>query len=186
MSAGYSGNDVQAFLDYLADKGLGKVGTMRARRIAVGRVMEAIGEEDFSDVRKIDLDNIMQRFANLEGAKFTPDSLRTYKSRVSTAVADFLRYKEDPTGFKITSQRTTKKTAASDTAVPVQPKPIFGKNNTVDAGQINNSNGIDVLELPIPIRPDVIVRIVGLPHDLKAGEAQKIANVINAMTMIEE
>lgn len=34
--------------------------------------------------------------------------------------------------------------------------------------------------MPIQIRPDVIVRIHGIPWDLTAEEAQRIANVILA------
>jgi hypothetical protein len=36
---------------------------------------------------------------------------------------------------------------------------------------------------PIPIRPDVVVRIHGLPFDLSTAEAEKIANVVKAMAM---
>lgn len=186
MTTGYSGKDVQAFLEYLADKGLAKAGTMQARRIAVGRVMETVGEEEFSDVRKIDVEHIMQRFHNLEGAKFTPESLRTYKSRVSTAIADFLRYKENPAGFKMAGQRTTRKPAE-----PQRPKADAVKADPqempVEAAPLDKKAAlVDALDLPIPIRTDVVVRVSGLPHDLKSAEAQKIANVIVAMAIIEE
>lgn len=35
--------------------------------------------------------------------------------------------------------------------------------------------------MPIQIRPDVIVRILDIPHDLTMAEAQKIAAVVKAM-----
>ncbi len=35
--------------------------------------------------------------------------------------------------------------------------------------------------LPIQIRPDVVVRIAGIPYDLTEAEAAKIAAVITAM-----
>jgi hypothetical protein len=38
---------------------------------------------------------------------------------------------------------------------------------------------IDIL--PIQIRPDLIVQIAGIPHDLTREEAEKIARVVMAM-----
>jgi hypothetical protein len=35
--------------------------------------------------------------------------------------------------------------------------------------------------LPIPIRPDLTIEVLGLPFDLTSGEAKKIANVVLAM-----
>ena len=35
--------------------------------------------------------------------------------------------------------------------------------------------------VPIPIRADLIVRVHGLPADLTVAEAQKIANVVQAL-----
>ncbi len=37
--------------------------------------------------------------------------------------------------------------------------------------------------LPIPIRPDLTVKIQGLPYDLTVHEANKIANVVKAMAL---
>jgi hypothetical protein len=37
---------------------------------------------------------------------------------------------------------------------------------------------------PIPIRPDVVVKVVGLPSDLTKQEAARIGNVINALAIL--
>jgi hypothetical protein len=37
--------------------------------------------------------------------------------------------------------------------------------------------------LPISIRADLVVKIAGLPHDLTASEAQRIANIVIAHAM---
>ena len=40
---------------------------------------------------------------------------------------------------------------------------------------------VDPVIMPIEIRPDYCVQIMGIPHDLTAEEARKIASVILAM-----
>jgi len=40
--------------------------------------------------------------------------------------------------------------------------------------------------LPIQIRPDLVVRIAGIPHDLTEAEAAKITAVIIAMAQPKE
>ncbi len=188
MINGYDSQDLLKFLDYLSDKGLGKPETMKSRKIAVSRIVETVGPDEFADIRSIDVDHIMERFQNLEGTKFTPDSLRTYKSRFATSVSDFLRYKENPQGFKISGQRQSRKRSeGGGAASKPKEKSSFvhvDANNGDQAGKFNNNT--PQLELPIPIRNDCIIRVVGLPHDLKRTEAQKIANVILAMALVEE
>jgi hypothetical protein len=125
-------------------------------------------------MRQVDLDSAMRRFANLEGAKSTPDSLQTYKSRINTAVGDFLRDRENPAGFKVSGSREPRGGSASPQtqqrpssqlpAVIEQPRP---SPNTVD--------------VPIPLRQGMFVHLQGLPVDLRQNEAQKIANVVLAM-----
>jgi len=186
MSTGYTGTDVMAFLDYLSEKGLGKPETMKGRKIALGRIMDSVGAEAFSDVRDIDFSEIMHRFANLEGAKFTPDSLKTYKSRASRAVSDFIRYKENPAGFKVSGQRSPRRTKPAASTGRVEEDKHLEINDQVDESNVRRPHDPHKLEVPIPIRADCIVRIVGIPHDLKQVEAARIANVVTAMAVIEE
>ena len=39
------------------------------------------------------------------------------------------------------------------------------------------------LVIPVPIRPDVIVRLVDIPHDLTKAEAERIARIVIAMAV---
>lgn len=39
--------------------------------------------------------------------------------------------------------------------------------------------------IPIPIRRDIVVKVLGLPFDLSKAEASKISNVIMAMAQVE-
>ncbi len=125
----------------------------------------------------LDIDEIMSRFHNLEGANYTPDSLSTYKSRLKSAIDDFLRYQKDPLNFRPAAQSAARKpdrakTSASAEA-PTRSEPH--QKGPVEAPPA----AVNII--PIPIRPDLTIKIQGLPFDLTTSEANKIANVIKAM-----
>jgi hypothetical protein len=189
MTSDYDATALMSFLDYLAEKGIGKPETMKSRRIAVSRVVEALGADALQDLRRVDVDELMERFFNLEGARYSPDSMRTYKSRVNTSVSDFLRYRENPAGFKVQGQRRSRARKEPENGETKDPARTDcgsrkgGKQNSIE----ENVNGtVDTVDLPVPIRLRHIVTVSGLPHDLKRSEAQRIANIVLAMATDEE
>ena len=171
-----------AFLEYLAQKGLMAPATARARKAAVNTVLGILDGHEAQDVTLINLDDVMNRFANLQGKEYNPASLRTYKSRVRSALDDFASYMENPLAFKPSLQSRERK-----------PNPV--KTSSSAAGNVSDDTVADVLRpsvpviagpmassiLPIPIRADLTIYIQGLPYDLTAIDAKKIASVIQAM-----
>lgn len=167
------------FLDYLGQKGLMNATTARSRKASVNGVLGILSEEEADDVSTLDLDELMHRFSNLQGSKFTPESLQTYKSRVKASIEDFLRYLDNPLTFRANTPTGTRKardksapakaTAKSSTAPVQAPQPPASRHTAADS------------ILPIPVRADLIVYVQGLPFDLTTAEANKIANVIKAM-----
>lgn len=169
------------FQDYQSAKGLLAKGTASARKAALGKVLGILPAEEAEDVTKIDLDDVMIRFSNLQGRDYTPGSMITYKSRVKAALDDFEAYLDNPLGFRPSVNRRDrnainkpdkapqKKLASTDSVeiTPRAPTPTF------DTSSI----------LPIPLRADLTVRIQGLPFDMTASEARKIANVVMAMAV---
>jgi len=170
------------FLDYLANKGLMAKSTVSARKASAGKVLGILSDEEAADVTKLDLDDVMARFQNLEGKKYTPGSLNTYLSRVRSAVEDFESYLKNPMAFRPSVQSREKK---------AKPDGKKDADNTMSAPRTSHSertgHSSAILPgstiLPIPIRADVTVHIQGLPFDLTESEANKIANVVRAMAM---
>jgi hypothetical protein len=173
------------FLDYLARKGLMNKTTASARKAAVGNVLGILSDEEANDISRIDLDDVMRRFQNLNGMNYTADSLATYKSRVRSSIEEFISYTENPMAYRPSSGagrkareggRSTKSKPSKDSPLPrsQQIAPIF-----------EPPPAVATLILPIPIRAELTVYIQGLPHDLTPAEASKIANVIRAMAIDE-
>lgn len=167
------------FLDYLAKKGLMNRTTAAARKASANQILGILDESEASDVSKLNLDEIMARFHHLHGSRYTPETLNVYKSRTKSAIDDFLRYQRDPLNFKPGLQPSQRKTDQQ------KPKSSPSKESLARS-EIGQSRSLEpppaaVNILPIPIRPDLTVKIQGLPFDLTMSEASKIANVIKAM-----
>ena len=165
------------FLDYLANRGLMNRTTVASRKASANKVLGILDESEAADVSKLDIDAVMTRFHHLHGANYTPDTLSVYKSRTKSAIDDFLRYQRDPLNFKPGIQ-------------PSQRKPDRAKVSATNDGSprgetsqksVAEAPPAEVNILPIPIRPDLTIKIQGLPFDLTVSEANKIANVIKAM-----
>ena len=165
------------FLDYLADKGLVARSTATARRAAASKLLGILSEEEAKDITKLDLDEVMARFQNLEGSSYTPGSLKTYLSRVRAAVEDFDAYVNNPLGFRPNIRKRERPKA--NAKKPDGPKMAAAAKNParVEPATTPMSSSI----VPIPIRQDTTVFVQGLPFDLSEAEAERIANVIRAM-----
>lgn len=168
------------FLDYLANKGLMAKATVASRKASAGKVLGVLSEEEAQDVIAVDLNDVMTRFQNLEGKKYTPGSLNTYQSRTKSALDDFKSYLQNPMGFRPSAQsRDRKPRGENKSADKTQGREP--QKTAVEHPASRQSMPPSASILPIPIRADVTVHVQGLPYDLTESEANKIANVIRAM-----
>jgi hypothetical protein len=166
------------FLTYVGAKGLLSPATVESRKASVNKVLGILSDDEAEDVSKIDLDEVIRRFANLHGQSYTTDSLRTYKSRTKSSIDDFLRYVDNPLAFKVGGpKRTPKAKRAKESLENGSAEPA--SSSTARSESVTPSAGTGII--PIPIRSNLTVHVQGLPFDLTSIEAKKIANVILAM-----
>lgn len=171
------------FLGYLADKGLMAKNTATARKAAANKVLGVLSEDEASDVLSIDLSDVMRRFQNLEGKRYTPNSLTTYQSRVRAALDDFESYIKNPLAFRPNLQSRERSSRAAATKSNNSGVLEGGGETGSHASRPIGTSSVTSTILPIPIRADLTVYIQGLPYDLTETEARRIANVILAMAV---
>ena len=104
MSNGRSTTDLLRFLDYLAEKGLMPSATAASRKASANKMLAVLSAEESVDVTVLDMDDVALRFHNKNGKQYTPGSIQTYKSRVSSAIEDFRSYLNNPLGFRSSSK----------------------------------------------------------------------------------
>lgn len=185
----YSLDGLNRFADYVIEKGLMKPETAKARKRAANSILGILGPSEVEDLRSINVDHVSQRFANLQGIGFKPASLKVYKSRLKSVLADYFLYVEDPINFKSTVN--TRMSTSSDK----KPKNGKTKEKTIangDASHVPSASNHHLeaekhgsLVFPIPIRPGLIVKMLNIPDNLTKAEAEKISAVIRALAMVE-
>ena len=183
MAEPYSREELLKFHDYLASKGLRNQNTVAARKAAANKMLAILDEQEASDLRQVNMKQVSERFFNLNKSDFTPESLGTYRSRLKSAVDEFIRYVDDPTSLKAKSQRTRNVSTGgeSNDRKTKSSGPQEGIQGVHRAPQMTQETAVQ-----IPIRDGIIVRLLGLPADLKKKEAQKISNVVMAFAEIED
>ena len=180
MTSDYSREGLMNFHTYLANKGLMNSNTVAARKAAANKMLAVLDENDAKDLRTVDLDVVASRFFNLNKNEFTPDSLTTYKSRLKSAVEDFIKHTDNPASFKPQASKTRIQLATrADVANKNGPENVNQKFNSPNSQQYDNS-------FPIPIREGILVKLVGIPADLTRREAQKISNVVMALAQPDD
>lgn len=181
----YSVESLHEFIDYVSDKGLVKHATARNWKNAATRIFNILKESEQEDVRGIDIQSVCQRYANLNGKDVTPSSLQTYRSRLKTAVNDFVKYTDDPMSYRPgLSQRPSRKKVDKD--IPKQNyqdrTEQFQQEKTIGIESTTISSK-GTFPIPIPLRENLIVEVTGVPFDLSEAEADKIARVIKALAI---
>jgi hypothetical protein len=182
MTATNTPSDLLAFLDYLATKGLMNNVTASGRKAAVKAFFGVLDDTETADVTALDLDEVAMRFLNKRGAALKPDSVKVYKSRVASAIADFKKYRADPLNFKV---GVTPKPSTKVNKAPAQSTERLAAPQSQQQ-PISAFVSPSEMVFPVPIRANVIVKIVGLPSDLTKPEAARIANVINALATVDD
>tara|TARA_R110000787_G_scaffold187146_8_gene299088 strand:+ start:8302 stop:8880 length:579 start_codon:yes stop_codon:yes gene_type:complete len=190
MTKDYSLEALGKFLDYTAEKGLMKRETANGRKTASNAILGVLGDEELQDLRTVNVGDVASRFANLSGSKYSPASLQVYKSRLETALKEFFSYTDNPIGYKPSVSSRSSSKASGDGKTPGSGKKTGSsrqKREVVNRPQFGAHEGHDdagrEIIFPIPIRSDLVVRIVNLPSDLTSTEAERIAAVVKALAV---
>jgi hypothetical protein len=183
-TASYSSENLLRFLAMAADKGLMNKNTALAIRNASGKILDILEDHERIDVRSIDRERVFQRFQNLNGMRYSPESLASYRSRFTTALDEFVAYTTNPSAYKPQGRKggPSKKLQAGTQARVKKTKPSKASHEGGGTSlvPVSASAVADSLMIPVPIREGAMVRIFGIPTDLTIDEAKKISAVIQA------
>jgi hypothetical protein len=172
-----------AFLEWASRTGELSPNTAASYKTAVTQVLEIDGEAWGSTrIQELDVERQLDRFARLRASRYNATSLRTYGNRFKAAVANYSRYLEDPTAFRVNTPRSPKgkgaeKSTRSTTTTRTNRDP--GVKTTPES---NLGSGSDLVQYPFPLRSGVMAYL-SLPRDLRRGEAQRIAAFVASLAI---
>jgi hypothetical protein len=117
------------FIDLARKSGFVNEKTALNRKNAARTILTSVPNIDLSDVTKIDVDDIFQRYVTLAGSKAPPSTLQGQKSHLNSAVKEFRNYVSDRVHYrpssKIKRSQTIKvATATGETSATARPAEI--------------------------------------------------------------
>ena len=170
-----------AFLEFLrqsAVSGIVKPATGRARKLAVEQLMAQLKSHERTDLRVVDVDELCSRFHKIQGSTIRPENLEVYNQRFSSALKDFIRWRENPAQFVSSEGELpeSKMVARRDDAGQAAAREELALNPPRSPHDI----------FPVPIREDLVVYLQNIPLDMTREEANKIAAVVQALAVADE
>ncbi|MDE2781252.1 MAG: hypothetical protein OXI91_16480 [Chloroflexota bacterium] len=180
-----SAEDVIRFLDFASQRGLMKKASVVSLKTACNNVFSVLDEAEAADVSSWDLDIVIQRYQNINSMRVRPETMHTYGQRVKYAVTEFMKYNEDPANWKPSGgQRPASSNQASRNARTNQRSSA----REVSADPSINEKVSDPSEIlhQFPIRKDKVVKITGIPFDVKRSEMSRLTNFLGNLVAEEE
>ena len=188
-----NGQGLIEFLDTKGERGDVNRTTAKAFRIATAKILSVESANLASiDIRKLDVPDLLERFANRHRADYGDGSLETYKSRFRRSVAMYLSWLEGDSNWKNAGLTAAgSKQQASRPAHRAGARKQAPKTREPDAAA--ESRAIDLVDsraatesitrlmtYHVPLRPDLIVS-VSLPVDLTMEDAERLANFVRSL-----
>lgn len=170
-----TGKQFVEFWSWASQKGLMNENTAYAFSSPVRKIISVDENWENLDVSKLDVEDILQRFQNIHGKEFKPESLNAYFRRFRQAHLLYLQYVENPTAWKYKGQQSSPRKQ--------KPKKADKNQNIEDTFEMpvtQASNSTQMVDYPFPLRENFIVRLK-LPTDLKANEVERLATFMRTL-----
>ena len=167
----YSKAGLLVYLRESAVSGLLNPAVARSRKTAAEQLLFYISEDDKSDLRSLDVDELCSRIHKMEESSIRYEALNLYNGRLKSALSDYFAWVDDPEKFVSST--------AVNVTVAQQKSRTAEENKALEDITLSDTYVQDGI-IPIPIRKDLCVYVKDLPLDLTSSEARKIAKVIEA------
>jgi hypothetical protein len=183
----YSTSDVLDFLEHAGDRGLMPPATAQALAVACRRIFEILDDGERADVRKLDLDELAQRFANKRASDFRPDSLKEYQRRLKRAVDGFISWREDPTSYRAPrraskSSKDTKQPGVRSSAQLSEDHPTVANSSRSRDDHAPAAHRVSdadrYFDTNFPLRAGHVVTVRGVPIDMTKAESDRLAQFL--------
>lgn len=171
-----------AFVDFWtqqAAKGELNENTANSLRAAVKAVLEVEEGWEALDVRTIEVERFLRRFAHKKANDLKSDSIRAYQRRFEQALRSFLSFAEDPAAWKPPAQSPngTSKPKAERKA----PREPSQAPEEVSVGAAAAATGS--VDYPFALRGGQFIARLRLPVDLTQEEVRRLSGFLSALAV---
>lgn len=178
------------YLDNLIEKGKATKGAISPLKIAFTKVVQVVDGDNWeqTEVKGIDVEDYLSRFANLTMGKYSSDSLTVYKSRVNKVVNWYTQFLDKP-GWTPDVQRRnrapkteTKKGQSIAVTESQTTAPYVAPSTPQSMASIANTS--NRILYPYPLLDGQLVHI-SLPVRLLKEDAKRIGAFIESIAITE-
>lgn len=178
------------YLDNLIEKGKATKGAISPLKIAFTKVVQVVDGESWeqTEVKSIDVEDYLSRFANLTMGKYSSDSLTVYKSRVNKVVNWYTQFLDKP-GWTPEVQRRNrapkadaKKSQSISVTAPQAATPSTTPSTPQSMASVANAS--NRILYPYPLLDGQLVHI-SLPVRLLKEDAKRIGAFIESIAITE-
>lgn len=184
--------NVIEYLDTILDKGKATPGAISPLKISFTKVLQIVEGENWeeTDIRTIDIQDYMNRFANLTMGRYSPESLTVYKSRVNKVLIWYKQFLDNPGWTPEIRRRSPKnKTKAyistSNTSIKSRrdttPMPLVDKIHQQPIDSMDTDNRVSY---PYPLLNGELIYL-SLPRKLTKQDAKRIAAFVEGVAIDE-
>jgi hypothetical protein len=188
-----TGAGLVAFLDRAGSRGDLNQSTAHGLKAAVSQVLGIEDGLDQVDIKDLDVDNLLIRFATLRKSEYTPASMRSYQSRFRNAVTMYRAWlnndpnwrrtvKARPAAEKNSGPQKVVKPSLTSATEPVQDRAAERVRHESDSDFIAAGDESKALTVnhQFPLRPGLIVQL-RLPVDLTVADAIRVSNFVRSL-----
>jgi hypothetical protein len=183
-----TGAGFNAFLDYIGQRSEINPSTAKGFQVTASKVLSLEPDPDQVDMRKLDVDGVLDRFETLKRLEYSPGSMGTYKSRFRQSVAMYLAWLDNNSNWKNAGKPATNtgKSSGGGPRAQRSPRPPRAqqparKGSPPEPPEPSNEPpSTRMVAYDMPLRPDLIIRIT-LPVDLTATDAERVAAFVRSL-----
>jgi len=179
MQKDYSIGAFKNFLETLGDDSDMNTATARNLKntslLLINSYVDDVFIDDETDIRNIETDAMIKdHFRNAENEPSSA-TVQVYKSRYQSAKEKFI---EKIDGVSSVESNSVGRVRRSKVIFNNGPSRERIKANQVTVLNKDVRGDVSTIDIPIPLRPDMILTLPGIPTDLTNEEAERIASIV--------
>ncbi len=171
------------FFDWLISQGFMTSAAVEPLRSATRQILTTVEPDaEGIDVSQLNADEYMGRFEKLAGHRYSPDSLRAYRSRFVRGLDLYRSFLQDG-GENFTPPVRSRRRAGRDERRAERRPETAKTTGSSDSAPASSSGGL--IDYPFPLRSGVLAHFY-LPARLEQEDAERMASFLGALVFEPE
>jgi hypothetical protein len=171
------------FLDYLIERGYGSPGAVTPLKSAANRVLDKVeggGDLASVDIREMDVDDYLNRFATLARADYKQESIAAYRNRFTRAVDYYRAFLQDGSVPKFPGRGSRARRDGGGVTPKPKPAAKSSERSGHHVASPGPAQGAALVDYPFPLSNGQLA-YVRLPKRFEKKDAERMSAFLMAL-----